>query len=112
MKEVAYSLICYQCHEEIGKNLACEKNVLSVLTENCTTDFVCIKYVSTEHNLTTVTRGCSPKSKCEELKAQYNNALERCSTCKEDRCNSSIMSRSSIVLCLVTCASLLFRNFL
>ncbi|CAH1977304.1 unnamed protein product [Acanthoscelides obtectus] len=108
----AYSLVCYQCQETIGKNLACEKNVITVLTENCTQNFVCIKYIHTEFNLTSVTRGCSPRTRCEELNAQFGGSLEKCSTCNEDRCNSSFINKSSVVFSLITSASLLFRIFL
>ncbi|CAG9865552.1 unnamed protein product [Phyllotreta striolata] len=88
------ALQCYLCEEQAGK--ICDQNVRSVLKTNCTESFVCVKYIWSDNVGTIIHRSCSPRSICDDQRAQINPATNRtlkyCSTCNTTLCNSAPIS--------------------
>ncbi|KAG5899346.1 hypothetical protein JTB14_036835 [Gonioctena quinquepunctata] len=89
---IGSALMCYQCDEIIGQNIGCYKlNANGVLKENCSSTYVCLKYIQLEENATFIRRSCAPHTKCEELRAVAageRNPIKHCSTCNSTFCNS------------------------
>ncbi|XP_023023018.1 uncharacterized protein isoform X2 [Leptinotarsa decemlineata] len=88
------AIVCYQCEEVIRSGISgCnDLKVSSVLKENCTASFVCIKYIQSDGKTSVVHRSCAPSSKCDELKGASTKYefVTLCETCNSTLCNSGI----------------------